>query len=145
MPRWLSTALLVALPCLFALVAYDAVAVVLLRRGEDPLVPAHDLARGVLEDVGLALVYAVTIPPRVLGVVSGFVPSARRQCLVMLGLGLAWYDVLCAWLTRFLVEPPGFVVSLVVLFVIPAMLAPWYLRWLKTMVPGSAPVSGPGP
>lgn len=145
MPRWLSTALLIALPCLLALVSYDVVAVMLLRRGEYPAVPAYDLARGVLEDVGMTLVYAVTIPPRVLAVVRGYTSRARRQCLIMLGLGLAWYDVLCAWVTRYLAEPPGFVVSLVVLFIIPVMLAPRYIKWLKTMVPGSASIPGPGP
>jgi hypothetical protein len=54
----------------------------------------------------------------------------------MLGLGLAWYAVICAWVTRVLDAPPDLGVSLVVLFVIPMILAPRYVQWLWTKVPG---------
>lgn len=135
MPRWLSVALLVAVPCLLALVAYDSVAILLFKRGEYQLIPAHDLGRGALQDVGLAILYAVTVPPRVAAVVSDYPTGTRRLCLIMLGLGLAWYDVLCAALSRKLAEPPGLVMSLVVLVLIPVMLAPCYVEWLRTKAP----------
>lgn len=135
MPRWLSAALLISIPCFLALFAYDAVAILLFRRGEDQLVPAHDLARGVIQDLGLVIVYAMAVTPRVTQVVADYPRKSRRLCLIMLGLGIAWYDVLCASVTRMLSEPPGFGLSLVVLFVIPIMLAPWYLQWLKSWVP----------
>ncbi|MBI4402271.1 MAG: hypothetical protein HY581_11640 [Nitrospirae bacterium] len=134
MPRWLSVAWLIALPCFLALVAYDAVAMLLLKRGASALVPAHDLARGVAQDAGLAVAYAVTVPPRVIKVVADYSQRTRRLCLVMLGLGIAWYDVLCASMTRVLAEPPGLGISVVVLFVIPILLAPAYVQWLKTWV-----------
>jgi hypothetical protein len=135
MSRRLSTALLIAIPCLLALLAYDVIAVYLLRQGEYRLVPAHDLARGMLQDVGLVSIYAVAMTARVAKVVDGYEERSRRLCLIMLGLGIAWYDVVCAWVTRLLPTPPDFWMSGVVLFVIPIILAPWYVRWLKTKVP----------
>jgi hypothetical protein len=140
LPRWLKVALLISIPCLLALLAYDAVAVFLLRRGEYRVLPAHDFARGLIEDVGLVMVYAITITPRVLPMVSlplsptNSEPLSRpaRISLIMLGLGIAWYDVLCAFVTRMLPEPPDVTISLVILFVIPVLLAPWYLKWLHT-------------
>lgn len=135
MPRWLAVALLVAVPCLIALVAYDSVAILLFKRGECPLVPAHDLARGALQDIGLAILYAITVSPRVATIVADYPKNIRRLCLIMLGLGLAWYDVLCAALSRKLAEPPGLAVSLVVLVLIPVMLAPRYVEWLRTKAP----------
>ncbi|TLY20239.1 MAG: hypothetical protein E6K68_08310 [Nitrospirae bacterium] len=130
MHRWLISPLLVAGPCLLALLAYDAVAIFLLGRGENRLAPMHDWAGGALQDLGLAVVYAMTVTPRVINVVAGFPQVTRRLCLIMLGLGIAWYDVLCAAATRVLAEPPGLALSLVVLFVVPVILAPGYVRWL---------------
>jgi Na+-transporting NADH:ubiquinone oxidoreductase subunit NqrE len=95
MSRWLSVALLVAIPCLLVLVAYDAVAILLVKRNEYSLIPAPDLARGALQDIGLAIVYAITVTRRV-AVVSDYPASTRGLCLIMLGLGLAWYEVRCA-------------------------------------------------
>ncbi len=135
MPRWLSAALLISIPCFLALFAYDAVAILVFRRGEYQLVPAHDLARGVSQDLGLVTVYAMAVTPRVINVVADYARKSRRLCLIMLGLGIAWYDVLCASATRILAEPPGFAVSLVVLFVVPFVLAPWYVQWLKSWIP----------
>lgn len=135
MPRWVSVSLLIAGPCFLALLAYDWVAVVMLGHRTYRLVPWHDFGRGIVQDLGLTAVYAVTVTPRVAGVVAGYPDKARRLCLIMLGLGLAWYDVICAWLTRLLNTPPDLGISLVVLFVIPITLAPWYVRWLKTKVP----------
>jgi hypothetical protein len=134
MPRTVAVAVLISVPCLLALVAYDSVAVFLLRRGEYRLVPAHDVARGFLQDVGLVLVYALTITPRVMPIMSDRPIHTARPALVMLGLGIAWYDVLCAFLTRMLPEPPGMALGLVALFVIPVLLAPCYLRWLQSKV-----------
>ena len=133
---WFSIALLTAVPCFLALVAYDAVAVFLLQRGHDKLVPWHDLARGAAQDLGLVMVYAVTVTPRLIRTVADYPVRTRRLCLIMLGLGIAWYDVICAAVTRLLPEPPGIAIGLVVLFVIPIILAPGYLRWLKTKVEG---------
>jgi len=116
-------------------VAYDSVAILLFKRGEYPLFPAHDLARGALQDMGLAILYAITVSPRVAAAVSDYPASTRRLCLIMLGLGLAWYEVLCAALSRRLAEPPGLAVSLVVLVLIPVMLAPRYVEWLRSRVP----------
>ncbi len=135
MPRWLSVGFWIAGSCFLALVAYDAVAVYLLGRGTYRLMPAHDLARGLVQDLGLAAAYGVTVTPRVLRVVADYSSRARRLCLVMLGLGIAWYDVICAFMTRRLPSPPGIEVGLVVLFVVPVLLAPWYVRWLKSKVP----------
>ena len=135
MRRWLSIALLISVPCLLALVAYDAVAIFLLGRGVDRLVPMHDWARGVLQDLGLAVVYAVTVTPRVIKLVAGYPDLTRRLCLIMLGLGIAWYDVLCAAATRVLADPPGLALSIVVLFVVPVVLAPGYVRWLRSKLP----------
>lgn len=135
MAGWLAVASMVCIPCLLALSAYDAVAIFLFRRGEYQLVPFHDLARAVAQDLGLVLVYAVAVTPRVITVVAVYPSRTRRRCLIMLGLGIAWYDVLCASVTRVLAAPPGFVVSLVVLFVIPIILAPWYVQWVKTWLP----------
>ena len=53
----------------------------------------------------------------------------------MLGLDLAWYKVLCAALSRKLAEPPGLVMSLIVLVLIPVLLAPRYVEWLRTKAP----------
>jgi hypothetical protein len=135
MPRWLSVALLVAIPCLLALVAYDSVAILLFKRGEYPLFPAHDLARWALQDMSLAILYAITVSPRVATVVATYPAKTCRHCLIMLVLGLAWYEVLCAAQGRRLGEPPGLVMSLVVLVLIPVMLAPWYVEWLRTKAP----------
>ena len=77
MPRWLSVALLVAVPCLLALSAYDSVAILLFKRGEYPLFPAHDLARWALQDVGLATLYAITVTPRVAPVVADYPNNTR--------------------------------------------------------------------
>ena len=136
MRRWVSSALLIAVPCFLALLAYDWVAVVVLGYRAYRLVPWHDLARGIIQDLGLTAVYAVVVTPRVVNVVVNFPSKARRVSLIMLGLGLAWYDVMCAWVTRLLDTPPDLVISVLLLFVIPIMLAPWYVRWLKTKVPG---------
>jgi hypothetical protein len=133
-PRWLSIALLISVPCFLALIAYDAVAIFLLRRGPNKLVPFHDLFRGITQDFGLAVVYAVTMTPRISALVTGYRPRARHLSLIMLGLGLAWYDVMCAAGTRLIGKPPGLEISLIVLFVIPIVLAPWYVRWLKARV-----------
>lgn len=134
MPRWLSIGLLIAGSCFLALAAYDWVAVYLLGRGLYRLVPSHDFARGLLQDLGLSAAYGVTVTPRVVGVVAGYAPKVRRLCLVMLGLGIAWYDVVCAFATRELPGPPGVEVALVVLFLVPMLVAPWYVRWLKAKV-----------
>ena len=131
-PRWLSAALLIAMPCLIALVAYDAVAVFLLRHDEYRLHPGQDFARGFLQDLGLAVVYALTVTPRLLSILPVCLTRAAAVSLVMLGLGIAWYDVLSAFMTRLLAHPPGAALSLVVLFVVPVLLAPWYFRWLHT-------------
>ncbi|MGH7229750.1 MAG: hypothetical protein ACREJU_00090 [Nitrospiraceae bacterium] len=135
MRRWLSHSLLISIPCLLALVVYDWVAVVAIGQGVYRLVPWHDFARGILQDLGLTAAYAVTITPRVVNVVANYSKRAIRACLIMLGLGLAWYAVMCAWITRALSAPPDLGTSLVVLFVIPMILAPWYVRWLKTKIP----------
>ena len=135
MAGWLSVALPVCIPCVLALFAYDAVAIFLFRRGEYQLVPVHDLARAVAQDLGLVIVYAAGVTPRIMTVVAGYPSRTRRICLIMLGLGIAWYDVLCASGTRVLAEPPGLGVSLVVLFVIPIILAPWYVKWLRSWLP----------
>ena len=128
--------MLIAVPCFLALLAYDWVAVVVvLGYRAYRLVPWHDLARGMIQDLGLTAVYAVVVTPRVVNVVVNFPEKARRVSLIMLGLGLAWYDVMCAWVTRLLDTPPDLAISLLVLFVIPITLAPWYVRWLKTKVP----------
>jgi hypothetical protein len=121
---------LIALPCLLALLTYDAVAVFLLRHDEYRLHPGEDFARGFLQDLGLAAVYAAIVPPRVLAAVPATLSRRARLSLIMLGFGLAWYDVLSAFITRMLPEPPGVAMSLVVLFVIPVLVAPWYFRWL---------------
>ena len=135
MAGWLAVALLVCIPCSLALFAYDAGAIFLLRRGEYQLVPFHDLAHAMAQDLGLVSVYAITVTPRVITVVASYPSRTRRSCLVMLGLGIAWYDVLCASVTRVLAAPPGFGVSLVVLFVIPIILAPWYVQWVRGWLP----------
>jgi len=77
MSRWLSVALLVAVPCLLALAAYDSVAILLFKRGEYPLFPAHDLARGALQDIGLAILCAITVTPRVAPVVADYPNNTR--------------------------------------------------------------------
>ena len=135
MLRWLSVAGFISLPCLVALVAYDWVTVVAIGRGIYRLVPWHDFAQDILQDLGLTAAYAVTVTPRVVNVVANYSKKASRACLIMLGLGLAWYAMICAWMTRALNVPPDLWISLVVLFVIPVMLAPWYVQWLKTKVP----------
>lgn len=135
LPRWLSIGLLIAGSCFAALVAYDWVAVYLLGRGPHRLVPTHDFVRGLVEDLGLAAAYGLVVTPRVAGVVADDPPRVRRISLVMLGLGIAWYDVICAFGTRELPAPPGFEVGLVVLFVVPVLLAPWYVRWVRSKIP----------
>lgn len=123
--------MLILCSSLVALIAYDTVSFVIMDRGDARLGPAHDLAIGAIEDAGLALVYAMTITPRVTHVITTSAPGTRRACLIMLGLGLAWYEVVCASATRLVTGPPGLVLSLVVLFGIPMILAPWYAGWLK--------------
>ncbi len=136
MVRWLTVALFIAGPCFLALLAYDWIAVVVLGQGAYRLVPWHDMARGIFQDLGLTVAYTVTITPRVVNVVANYSQKASRVCLIMLGLGLAWYAVICAWATRVLDAPLDLGVSLVVLFVIPMILAPRYVQWLRTKVPG---------
>ena len=132
--RWLSIGGLIAGSCFLALLSYDWVAVVALGHGSYRLVPWHDFASGAVEDLALTAVYAATVTPRVGAVVAFYSIVARRVCLIMLGLGLAWYEVMCAWMTRQLDEPPDLWVSMVLLFGVPILLAPWYVRWLKTKV-----------
>ena len=96
-----------------------------------------EFASGAAEDLALTAVYATTVTPRVGAVVSFYSTMARRVCLIMLGLGLAWYEVMCAWVTRQLDKPPDLWLSLVLLFGVPILVAPWYVRWLKTKVPDS--------
>lgn len=134
---WGSAALLIAIPCLLALLAYDAIAVFVFKRGVYALAPIYDLVRGMIEDVGLAVVYAATLTPRVVRIVAGYPEKARKLCLMMLGLGIAWYEVVCAWVSRLSDTPPDAWVSLVVLFVVPFVLAPWYVRWLRSKVPNT--------
>ncbi|MER3424453.1 MAG: hypothetical protein C4293_15775 [Nitrospiraceae bacterium] len=133
--HWVSAALLIAIPCLLALLAYDAIAVFVFKRGPYQLVPIYELVRGMIQDVGLTVVYAATVTPRVMGIVTGYPERTRRLCLMMLGLGIAWYEVICAWATRLSKTPPDAWVSIVVLFVVPIILAPWYVRWLRSKVP----------
>lgn len=130
----LSTALLLGVPCLVALAAYDAIAILVFRRGAHSLVPAHDLSRSLLQDLGLTVLYMLVITPRVTRLVWSFPSLARRACLVMLGLGLAFYDVLCAAASRSLSEPPGLLVAGIVLVLIPVLAAPSYVRWLKARI-----------
>lgn len=136
--RWLrqglSTALLIGLPCLLALTAYDSVAILLFDRGTDALTPAHDLSRSLLQDMGLTVLYMSVISPRVVALVRVFPTMARRASLVMLGLGLAWYEVLCAAASRSLSEPPGLLIAGIVLLLVPMLVAPWYVRWLKSRI-----------
>jgi hypothetical protein len=136
MRRWLTIAALIAAPCFFALLAYDWVAVVALGHGHYRLVPWHDLARGAMQDAGLTAVYAVTVTPRVAKVVADYPESSRRLSLIMLGLGLAWYAVMCAWVSRAMDAPSDLGVSIVLLFVVPIVIAPWYVQWVKTKIPG---------
>lgn len=134
MKHGLSTALYIGLPCLVALIAYDSIAILVLKRGTHSLVSAHDLSRSLLQDVGLTLVYMLVVTPRVAGLVRSFSPLARRACLVMLGLGLAWYEVLCAAASRSLAEPPGLLIATIVLVLVPMLVSPWYVRWLKRRI-----------
>ena len=127
----LSTALLIGVPCLLALIAYDAIAILGLTRAPHALIPAHDLPQGLLQDVGLTVLYMLVITPRVAGMVRSFPPLARRASLIMLGLGLAWYEVLCAAASRWMAEPPGLLIAGIVLVAVPMLVAPWYVEWLK--------------
>jgi hypothetical protein len=137
MRRWGTVAILIFAPCLLALAAYDAVAVFLLRQGQYALVPVHDFARGLLQDLGLAVVYGLTITPRILPLVADRPSRPTYYALVMLGLGIAWYDVLCAFVTRMFAEPSDAVAALVVLFGIPILISPWYFRWLQLKAHGT--------
>ena len=139
MPRWLTAALLIAGPCFLALFAYDAVAIFVLGRGAYQFVPTHDLARGLMQDFGLTCLHAATVTPRVMRVVADYPDNTRRLCLIMLGLGIAWYDVICASATRLLETPPGFWISVVVLVVIPVVVAPRYVGWVKGKVHEAKP------
>jgi len=130
MRRWLADALLILCSSLVGLIAYDTVSIVIMARGDHRLEPVHELAIAATEDTGLALVYAMTITPRVTHVITTSALGTRRACLIMLGLGLAWYEVVCASVTRLVTGPPGLVLSLVMLFGIPMILAPWYAAWL---------------
>ncbi len=132
--RWLRAGMWIAATCFLALAAYDAVAVLLLHRGSD-VVPAHEWLQGVTEDAGLAVAYGLLLPVRVLPIVTDYSTAARRACLIMLGLGLAWYEVLCAFATRQLEGPPDLLTSGIVLFAVPFLAAPWYVRWIKSRVP----------
>jgi hypothetical protein len=141
MGRWFSIAAWLAVPCLLALLLYDWAAVVVF--GEGPYRPGQPtgyaavawshLAGGFAQDLALTTIYAVTITPRVVTVVAGYSDKTRNVSLIMLGLGLAWYEVMCAWASRQF-GPPDLGVALVVLFVVPAVLAPSYVRWVKTKV-----------
>jgi hypothetical protein len=133
MSRRLTMVLFIAGPCFLALLVYDWMAVVVFGCEAPRLVPWHDLARGALQDLGLTAVYALTVTPRVVPVVVGDPEKSRRLTLIMLGLGLAWYAVICAWATR-LLDTPDLGLSLVILFVIPIIVAPAYVRWLRTKV-----------
>jgi len=135
--RWLSIAGIIAGSCFLALLSYDWIAVVAAGHGRHGLVPWQEFASGAAEDLALTAVYATTVTPRVGAVVSFYSTMARRVCLIMLGLGLAWYEVMCAWVTRQLDKPPDLWLSLVLLFGVPILVAPWYVRWLKTKVPDS--------
>ncbi len=106
MRRWSVDALLIAVPCCFALLVYDWLAVVVFGHQLSRLVPWHDFARGMMQDLGLTAAYTLTVTPRVSGIVAAYPDRARRSCLIMLGLGLAWYEVTCAWVTRVLDAPP---------------------------------------
>lgn len=129
--RWLSSAFLIAAPCFLALTTYDWIAVFLIDREIDHLSRSSVLGQDFLQDASLIAVYAILITPRVSHVVAEYRSDIRRVCLIMVGLGLAWYEVVCASLTRLLPKPPGFWVTVVILFVIPMVLAPWYVRWLR--------------
>lgn len=128
---WLSSAFLIAVPCFLALTVYDWIAVFLIDRRVDHLPRSSVLGQDFLQDASLIAVYVVLITPRVSHIVAEYRPHVRRVCLIMLGLGLAWYEVVCASMTRLLPEPPGFWVTVVILFIIPMVLAPWYVRWLR--------------
>ncbi|MGH7254335.1 MAG: hypothetical protein ACREI3_01030 [Nitrospirales bacterium] len=142
MPTWLSTALRLAWFCFLALVAYDTVARLLLGQVPVSPIPAQTLACDVMLDLGLAVTYSVLVTPRILPVIAPYPARPRRLCLLMLGLGLAWWVVICAFATRELMGPPGILLSLVLLFVIPVVMAPWYVRWLRTKTPGREDRSG---
>jgi hypothetical protein len=128
---------MIAGSCFLALLFYDWIAVVALGHGRYSLVPWQDFANGAAEDLALTAVYAATVTPRVGPVIFSYSNIARRACLIMLGLGLAWYEVMCAWVTRQLDAAPDLWVSMVLLFWVPMLVAPWYVRWLKTKVPDS--------
>ena len=83
----------------------------------------------------MTLMYTVTITPRVVNTVAGYPEKARRVSLIMLGLGLAWYAEVCAWVTRTVNAAPDLGVSIVLLFVVPVIVAPWYVGWLHDRVP----------
>jgi hypothetical protein len=134
MPSWLSAAWQIALPCFLALLAYDGIAMVLGREFlRPPLWP--ELAQNVAQDLALTVIYAAVVTPRILKVVELYSTKARRACLVMLGLALAWYAVVCAWMTRLSRTPPDVVIGGALLFAVPMILAPAYVRWLKTKAP----------
>jgi len=137
MKRYLSCAVFIALPCFLALLIYDWVAVVAAARGLYRSVRWSDFAQGALQDAGLASIYGLMVTPRVTGSVAGDGERARRLCLMMLGFGLAWYDVMCAWVTRWLNASQDLGVSLVMLFLVPFLVAPWYVRWLRSKVHAS--------
>ncbi len=126
--------MLIAVPCFFALLVYDWLAVVVFDHQISRLVPWHDFARGLMQDLGLTAAYTLTVTPRVSGIVAAYPDRVQRSCLIMLGLGLAWYEAICAWVTRVLDAPPDVAMSLIVLFVIPVLLVPWYVRWRKGWV-----------
>ena len=129
----LSSALFIGAPCFLALLAYDWAAVVVLGGTGSRIVPWDDLARNAVQDLGLATVYAALITHRVAGTVAGYPDRTRRITLMMLGLALAWYEVMCAWASR-QAGTSDLGVSLVLLFVVPLVLAPSYVRWVKTKV-----------
>jgi hypothetical protein len=131
----LTGGLFIAGPCFLALLVYDWIAVVVLGQGPYRLVPWHDLARGAIQDLGLTAVYALTVTPRVSKVIADNSERSARLTRIMLGLGLAWYAVICAWMTRALDMSPDLGVSIVLLFIVPVIVAPWYVRWLKTKMP----------
>jgi len=122
---------LVAVPCCLALSAYDSVASLLFKRSEYPLFPAHNLVRGVLQNIDLAILHAIMVTPRVAPDVGTYPTKTRRHCLIMLGLGLALYEVLWAALSGRLAEPMGLVMGLVVLVLIPMMPMPRDVEWAE--------------
>ncbi len=64
--------MLIAVPCCFALLVYDWLAVVVFGHQLSRLVPWHDFARGMMQDLGLTAAYTLTVTPRVSGIVAAY-------------------------------------------------------------------------